>query len=199
MPNPKDTLSLVERLRERAAIARGEKTGTALGDAIHFEEAADEIERLTSQGGVPDWNDLPEADRTRLVTVGQQFAVEFHGGDAAVAMYNEVRKILSSLSAAPSPPVQQSRAVNVPGGQWKDISTAPRDGTRFLAWGPLWRCPFPAQFPDPVTTMVWIDTCEVEAKGRREYATHWMPLPAPPRPDDRTDEPINAAPKPEGE
>lgn len=49
MPNPKDTLSLVERLRERAAIARGEKTGTALGDAIHFEEAADEIERLRAE------------------------------------------------------------------------------------------------------------------------------------------------------
>jgi hypothetical protein len=39
--------SLVERLRERAAIARGEKIGTALGDALHFDEAADEIERLT--------------------------------------------------------------------------------------------------------------------------------------------------------
>lgn len=55
MPNPDEkdivdeTAAVVERLRERAAIARGEKTGTALGDAIHFEEAADEIERLRAQ------------------------------------------------------------------------------------------------------------------------------------------------------
>jgi hypothetical protein len=37
---------IIERLRERAKTAREEKTGTADGDAIHFEEAAREIERL---------------------------------------------------------------------------------------------------------------------------------------------------------
>lgn len=63
---------------------------------------------------------------------------------------------------------------------WQPIETAPKDGTRFLAWAPLWRCPFPAQSPDPVTSLVWIDTCEAEAKGRREFATHWMPMPALP-------------------
>lgn len=37
---------LINRLRERAKVAREENTGTALGDALHFEEAADEIDRL---------------------------------------------------------------------------------------------------------------------------------------------------------
>lgn len=37
---------IVYRLRERASVARCENTGTALGDAVHFEEAADEITRL---------------------------------------------------------------------------------------------------------------------------------------------------------
>lgn len=41
--------ALMESLHERAAIARGEKTGTALGDAIHFERAAAEIDRLTKE------------------------------------------------------------------------------------------------------------------------------------------------------
>jgi cytosine/adenosine deaminase-related metal-dependent hydrolase len=36
---------LVTRLRERAAAAREEGTVTALGDALHFEEAAGQIER----------------------------------------------------------------------------------------------------------------------------------------------------------
>jgi len=38
--------NIVERLRERAAVARSESNGTALGDAVHFEEAAARIERL---------------------------------------------------------------------------------------------------------------------------------------------------------
>lgn len=37
---------IVYRLRERASVARCENTGTALGDAVHFEEAADENTRL---------------------------------------------------------------------------------------------------------------------------------------------------------
>jgi hypothetical protein len=37
---------LVERLRARAKVAREENTGTAHGDAVHFDEAASEIERL---------------------------------------------------------------------------------------------------------------------------------------------------------
>ncbi len=37
---------IVARLRERARLAREENTATALGDAIHFEEAAAEIARL---------------------------------------------------------------------------------------------------------------------------------------------------------
>jgi hypothetical protein len=36
----------VERLTERASVARSEGTGTALGDAVHFEEAIALIERL---------------------------------------------------------------------------------------------------------------------------------------------------------
>lgn len=49
---------VVARLRKRAAIARGEKTGTALGDAYHFDEAADEIERLRT---------LLSAERARVI------------------------------------------------------------------------------------------------------------------------------------
>jgi hypothetical protein len=40
---------LSERLIERAKVAREENTGTALGDAVHFEEAAAEIASLRAQ------------------------------------------------------------------------------------------------------------------------------------------------------
>lgn len=39
---------IVDRLKERAKNAREENTATALGDALHFEEAAATIERLES-------------------------------------------------------------------------------------------------------------------------------------------------------
>lgn len=39
---------IVNRLRERAAAARAEGTATATSDALHFEEAANEIEHLSS-------------------------------------------------------------------------------------------------------------------------------------------------------
>ena len=40
---------LVNRLKRRADVARSEGTGTARGDAVHFEEAANSIEMLESR------------------------------------------------------------------------------------------------------------------------------------------------------
>lgn len=40
---------IVAMLRDRANCARNEKNGTAEIDAIHFDSAADEIERLRAQ------------------------------------------------------------------------------------------------------------------------------------------------------
>jgi len=42
---------IVDALRERAKAAKEERTGTADGDAYHFERAADEIERLRERLG----------------------------------------------------------------------------------------------------------------------------------------------------
>ncbi len=62
--------------------------------------------------------------------------------------------------------------------EWKDIATAEL-GKPVLLWGPGWRRPFPGMRIGD-NGQVWIDTCEVEAKGRQEHATHWMPEQAPP-------------------
>ena len=55
---------ILERLRERAKAARDEKTATAIADARHFEEAADEIERLRRSCGEP----VPLINRIRKLT-----------------------------------------------------------------------------------------------------------------------------------
>ena len=39
-------MGLISHLRDRATIARSENTATAIGDAIHFEKAADALEKL---------------------------------------------------------------------------------------------------------------------------------------------------------
>lgn len=43
-----DPAALIERLRQRAKIAREEGTATALADALHFEEAAEALSSLTA-------------------------------------------------------------------------------------------------------------------------------------------------------
>jgi hypothetical protein len=62
---------------------------------------------------------------------------------------------------------------------WQPIETAPMC-EMVLLWHPLWRHPFPGQ-RNGDHGAVWIDTCEMEARGRQEYATHWMAMPKVPR------------------
>ena len=65
--------------------------------------------------------------------------------------------------------------------EWQDISTAPRDGTKLLAYWP------DATFPDEhcVVTTWWGEikgTWETHFHGQNEYdfPTHWMVQPPPP-------------------
>lgn len=74
-----DTKALVERLRERAHAARDEKTATGICDALHFEEAADAIERLTR-----------ELDEARAVIAA---------ADKGSPIYKAVERILDDQSA----------------------------------------------------------------------------------------------------
>ena len=54
--------------------------------------------------------------------------------------------------------------------QWRDIETAPKDGTVVMFHVPECRLPFMARSDD------WHSGYAHWLKG----ATHWMPLPAPP-------------------
>ena len=61
---------------------------------------------------------------------------------------------------------------------WQLIETA-KLGEMVWLWHPLWRHAFAGR-PNGDGGAVWIDTCETEARGRQDFATHWMPLPVPP-------------------
>jgi hypothetical protein len=93
----------------------------------------------------------------------------------------------------------------VPEG-WHDISTAPKDGTWVVLFGPHSRHGVDAHIICRWDGDYWQSSDD--GYGAYIQATHWMPL--PPRPGDRTDSgeaqdgslnqtSINASPKPEGE
>ncbi|MCK4621271.1 MAG: hypothetical protein KAT62_03550 [Desulfuromonadales bacterium] len=60
---------------------------------------------------------------------------------------------------------------------WRDISTAPRDGTRFLA------CSTKDDY-EGVETLMWIDDMMFNVNSNNEtrgdWWTHWMPKPPAP-------------------
>ena len=92
---------------------------------------------------------------------------------------------VQALSAGPAtPPAQQQATKETSGGfhVWRDISTAPKDGSRFVATGHNY-----GLYSEVRHTCVaqWFQGCWMEASDWNEtselkYLTHWMPLPSPP-------------------
>ena len=83
-----------------------------------------------------------------------------------------------------SPPAEQQATKETSGGfhVWRDISTAPKDGSRFVATGHNY-----GLYSEVRHTCVaqWFRGCWMEASDWNEaselaYLTHWMPLPSPP-------------------
>jgi len=70
--------------------------------------------------------------------------------------------------------------------EWQDIATAPKDGTRVDLWAKCWLPHNDSfafkRFPD----CYWMKSDSYNGSGwiniddKTWYATHWMPLPAPP-------------------
>lgn len=58
--------------------------------------------------------------------------------------------------------------------EWQGIETA-KLGEKVLVWHAGWRCPFPGT-PNGDFGAVYVDTCEVEARGWQTFASHWMPF-----------------------
>lgn len=66
--------------------------------------------------------------------------------------------------------------------EWMPIETAPL-GVYVLLFQRGWRHAFPGKVYDAKLGGVVVDTCEPKAAGWDAYATHWMPLPEPPKGD----------------
>lgn len=68
--------------------------------------------------------------------------------------------------------------------EWRDIESAPRDGTNFLTWTPRYgvRVGRAVHRRDHDDWLSHVDQYGGSSKGG-ERATHWQPLPSPPETD----------------
>ena len=95
------------------------------------------------------------------------------------ALSDAVRVPLDSLHADAARAPADSVTAPAGGANWQDISTAPKDGTRFVATGHNYGIYSETQH---VCIAQWFRGCWMEASDWNEtselkYLTHWMPLP----------------------
>jgi len=99
---------LCARLDERAAIARGEKTGTALGDAIHFEQAAAAIREL--QAELDEFRSCLATTSGKLMVAEARVAELTRERDAVEALVKAADEAAHALSYSAYDGVQRARA-----------------------------------------------------------------------------------------
>lgn len=117
-------------------------------------------------------------DDFRDTLVAVSAAIAERDDRAAQKMIREI------LAASTTPPAEQQATKETSGGfhVWRDISTAPKDGSRFVATGHNYGLYSEVRH---ICVAQWFRGCWVETSDWNEtselkYLTHWMPLPSPP-------------------
>ena len=93
----------------------------------------------------------------------------------------EARHIGGTAMAMPLYTAPQADSVTAPAGgaDWQDISTAPKDGTRFVAVGQNYGLDSEAQHTCIAQWLAgcWVEVSDWNGASKLKYLTHWMPLP----------------------
>lgn len=64
--------------------------------------------------------------------------------------------------------------------QWRDITTAPKDGTIISLWHKVWKCSVAARYLKGRSSgCKWVEAT-LTTEWPDDAFTHWQPLPAPP-------------------
>jgi hypothetical protein len=166
---------IVDRLTERAAVARSEGTGTAMGDAVHFEEAANMIRSMRADKHSGGGCEALEAFN-KLIQYGARshWAGGLQAADGTVFRFDDRSAFF--LSDADRDCIKSS----LTGAGWQDISTEPKGG-HLAHW-----VADPRGYMEPVH--------EKYGRWRNCYSglyltwapTLWMPLPEAPVGSGRT-------------
>lgn len=101
-----------------------------------------------------------------------------------VELEAQLEALRAALAASPTTPAEQQATKETSGGfhVWRDISTAPKDGSHFVATGYNYGLYSEGRH---ICVAQWFRGCWMEASDWNEtselkYLTHWMPLPSPP-------------------
>ena len=91
-------------------------------------------------------------------------------------------QLLEDYDKAQQPtPTPQAESVTAPasGANWQDISTAPKDGTRFVAVGQNYGLDSEKQHTCIAQWLAgcWVEVSDWNGASKLKYLTHWMPLP----------------------
>ena len=109
-------------------------------------------------------------------------------GDVIAELQDRIAELEAELeavnAASPTHPAEQQATKETSGGfhVWRDISTAPKDGSRFVATGHNYGLYSEVRH---ACVAQWFRGCWIEASDWNEtselkYLTHWMPLPSLP-------------------
>ena len=117
-------------------------------------------------------------DELRDTLVAASAAIAEQDDRAAQKMIREI------LAASPTPPAEQQAPKETLGGVngWRDISTAPKDGSRFVTIGYNYGLYSEGRH---ICVAQWFRGCWMETSDWNEaselkHLTHWLPLPSPP-------------------
>ena len=104
--------------------------------------------------------------------------------DLARFVRNMLDATPTAPAASPTPPAEQQATKETSGGfhVWRDISTAPKDGSRFVATGHNYGLYSEGRHACVAQWFrgSWIEASDWNETSELKYLTHWMPLPSPP-------------------
>lgn len=92
--------------------------------------------------------------------------------------------VMRLRAASPTPPAEQQATKETSGGfhVWRDISTAPKDGSRFVAIGYNYGLYSEGRHICVAQWFrgCWMETSDWNEASELQHLTHWLPLPSPP-------------------
>mgnify|MGYP001766299959 CR=1 FL=1 len=148
-------------------------------------QALETLERASDAGYSVECDETITALREALEQVAPRKTERWnpmYSSNAQTAL--QMAAVIAHRDTEAAPPAEQQATKETLGGVngWRDISTAPKDGSRFVAIGYNY-----GLYSEGRHTCVaqWFRGCWMEASDWNEpselrYLTHWMPLPSPP-------------------
>lgn len=143
--------------------------------APNTQPAPDEILNMAREQGLPE-TETEGVFRVNVDDLGRMFAAD-----------RAARATADSVTAPAG------------GANWQDISTAPKDGTRFVAVGQNYGLDSETQHTCIAQRLAgcWVEVSEWNGASKLKYLTHWMPL--PPLPGSAASAPADSVTAPQQE